>query len=62
MVKKELSKPGCDCLEMLLLDILKSRILSTMMSLSLFHQQPGDDKDNFCNFYRRDVVGAASSA
>lgn len=43
MVKKELSSPGCDCLEMP--DIIKSRILSTMMSLFLF---PGDDKDNSC--------------
>lgn len=33
MVKKELSRPGCDCLEMLLPDILKSRILSTVVSV-----------------------------
>lgn len=33
MVKKELSNPGCDCLEMLVRDTLKSRILSTMVSV-----------------------------
>lgn len=32
MVKKEISSPGCDCLEMLVPGILKSRILSTMVS------------------------------
>lgn len=55
MVKKELSNPGSECLEMLV-DIWKSRILSTKVSLFLFQQQPGDDKDNFCHLPLKGVL------
>lgn len=47
--------PGCECLEMLP-GISKSRILSTVVPLLLFQQQPGDDEENFCGLLRKGMV------
>lgn len=47
--------PGCDCLGMLP-GLFKSRIVSTVLPLFLFQQQPGDDEENFCDLLRKDML------